>query len=86
MRKASLFKVIASTCSILLIVSSVNATSISDYYKQMNEIKAKQKAAAEQLTGVEKEIQEKEDLVLRICCSSGIYYDSSTGFRGDGQW
>ena len=58
MRKASLFKVIASTCSILLIVSSVNATSISDYYKQMNEIKAKQKAAAEQLTGVEKEIQE----------------------------
>ncbi len=58
MRKASLFKVIASTCSILLIVSSVNATSISDYYKQMNEIKAKQKAAAEKLTGVEKEIQE----------------------------
>ena len=38
------------------------------------------------LDDIEKEIQEKEDLVLRICCSSGIYYDSSTGFRSDGQW
>ena len=40
------------------LLTSVNATTIDDYYNQINDIKAKQKAAADKLTGVEKEIQE----------------------------
>ena len=42
----------------LVFLSSINATSLNDYYSQIDEIKRQQKAAADALTGVEKEIQE----------------------------
>lgn len=57
MNKIRLIKVLGITL-VTFFITSVNATTIDDYYTQINEIKAKQKAAADKLTGVEKEIQE----------------------------
>ena len=42
----------------LIFLSSIKATSLTDYYSQIDEIKKQQKAAADKLTGVEREIQE----------------------------
>jgi len=56
--KNKIIKLASVSVLSLIFLSSINATSLNDYYSQIDEIKKQQKAAADALTGVEKEIQE----------------------------
>ena len=56
--KNKIIKLLGVISFSLIFLSSINATSLTDYYSQIDEIKRQQKAAADKLTGVEREIQE----------------------------
>ena len=58
MKKRNFVKIFSIIGICGLCLSNINATTISDYYTQISEIKNQQKLAAQKLTGVEKEIQE----------------------------
>ncbi len=58
MKKERILKFFSILGVSIFCFSNITATTISDYYSQISEIKNQQKQAAEKLTGVEKEIQE----------------------------
>ena len=66
-------KIVILLTIFIILLSSINADTLSDYQKQIDDLKNEQKQNAEKLTGIEKEIEQKDEKMLDCFIAILIY-------------